>query len=336
MSDADRMPHVNWPALVLTAGLGTRMRPLSLVRAKPAVPVAGVPLAGRVLRWLAECGVTDAVLNLHHKPESLTAAIGNGDAFGVRVRYSWEPEVLGSGGGPARARPLLDAPRFFIVNGDTLTRLDLQAMARQHVERHARVTLAVVPHPDPGHYGGVMTDDTGVVTRFSPRGADNTGWHFVGVQAVEAGVFDDVDPNRPSESVAGLYRAMVVSEPGSVQVYRCGATFHDIGTAADYLATCLTFADAEHRPESLVSRSCTVAADAALDRCVLWDRVTVGAGVALRECVVADDVVVPAGVRLARQALVRREGIDPAPHDLVIGDVLVTSLDTFRVKGESP
>lgn len=335
MSDADRTPDVNWPALVLTAGLGTRMRPLSLVRAKPAVPVAGVPLAGRVLRWLAASGVADAVLNLHHKPESLTAVIGDGGAFGVRVRYSWEPEILGSGGGPARALPLLDAPRFFVVNGDTLTHLDLQAMARQHVERRARVTLAVVPHPDPTHYGGVVIDDAGTVSRFSPRGADNPGWHFVGVQAVESDVFDGVDPNQPSESVAGLYRAMVASEPGSVQVYRCGATFHDIGTAADYLATCLTFAAGEHRPDALVGHSCTLAADAVLDRCVLWDRVTVGAGAVLRECVVADDVAVPPGLTLTRQALVRREGIEPAPQDRVVGDVLVTSLDTFRAKGES-
>ena len=67
----------------------------------------------------------------------------------------------------------------------------------------------------------------------------------------------------------------------------CGATFHDIGTAADYLATCLAFAAGERRAEALIGRSCTLAADARLDRCVLWDRVTVGAGATLRECVVA-------------------------------------------------
>jgi NDP-sugar pyrophosphorylase family protein len=333
MSDADRMPDVNWPALVLTAGLGTRMRPLSLVRAKPAVPVAGVPLAGRVLRWLAESGVTDAVLNLHHLPESLTAVIGDGAAFGMRIRYSWEPEVLGSGGGPARALPLLDAPRFFIVNGDTLTRLDLQAMARQHVERGARVTLAVVPHPDPAHYGGVVIDGEDAVTRFSPRGPDNPGWHFVGVQVVDASVYANVDPNHPSESVGGLYRAMVASAPGSVQVFRCDSVFHDIGTAADYLDTCLTFAEAERRPDSLLGASCSVADDVRLERSVLWDRVTIGAGTTLRECVVADDVHVPAGVSLTRQALVRRAGVEPAPHDTVMDDVLVTSLDTHRVRG---
>lgn len=316
-------PRVHWPALVLTAGLGTRMHPLSQVRAKPAVPVAGVPLAGRILRWLAESGVTDAVLNLHHKPDTLTAAIGDGADFGVRVRYSWEPEVLGSGGGPARALPLLDAPRFFIVNGDTLTRLDLQAMARQHVERRARVTLAVVPHPNPRQYGGVEVDASGAVTRFAPRGPENTGWHFVGVQVVDADVFATVDPDAPSESVGGRYRALVADEPGSVQVYRCDAAFRDIGTPADYLDTCLRFAAEDARPEALVGASCTVATDAVIDRSVLWDRVVVGAGSTVRECIVTDDVVVPPGVTLTRQILVK------------LGDVLVTPLDDIRTKGES-
>ena len=89
-------------ALVLTAGLGTRLRPLTQVRAKPAIPVAGEPMVRRIVRWLAG-GVTDVVLNLHHLPETLAAAVGDGSDLGVRARYSWEqPEVLGSAGGPGR------------------------------------------------------------------------------------------------------------------------------------------------------------------------------------------------------------------------------------------
>ena len=90
------------PALVLTAGLATRLRPLSLVRAKAALPVAGEALARRVLRWLAGAGVTDAVLNLHHLPHTLTAIVGDGSDLDLRVRYSWEMPVLGSAGGPRR------------------------------------------------------------------------------------------------------------------------------------------------------------------------------------------------------------------------------------------
>ena len=86
---------------LLTAGLGTRLRPLSAVRAKPALPVAGEALVRRILGWLAASGVTDVVLNLHHRPETVCAVVGDGSDLGVRVRYSWENPVLGSGGRPA-------------------------------------------------------------------------------------------------------------------------------------------------------------------------------------------------------------------------------------------
>lgn len=320
------------PAIVLTAGLGTRMHPLSGVRAKPAVPVAGVPLAGRILAWLAGAGVRDVVLNLHHKPETLTGAIGDGAAYGVRVRYSWEPTILGSAGGPARALPLLDAPRFFIINGDTLTDVDLHAMAAQHAARGARVTLALVPNPDPRHYGGVLVAEDGAMTGFTRRGPTNPGLHFVGVQVVDADVFASVAPGQPADSVGGIYRELVSSEPGAVQAYRCAAAFHDIGTSADYLATSLLFAAREGRDGVLTGRSCTVSPEARLERCVLWDRVTIGAGATLRECVVGDDVVVPGGLSLTRCALVRREDAAPGPYDREAGGLLITPLDAYRPK----
>src|SRR5206468_1994480 len=76
-------------AIVLTAGLGTRLQPLTGVRAKPAIPVAGEPMIRRIVRWLASEGVTDLVLNLHHLPETLTSVVGDGADLGVRARYSW-------------------------------------------------------------------------------------------------------------------------------------------------------------------------------------------------------------------------------------------------------
>jgi len=154
-------------ALVLTAGRGTRLGLLSALRAKPALPVAGDPLARRILRWLARHEVRDAVLNLHHRPETITAVVGDGSDLGVRVRYSWEPRLLGSAGGPRRALPLLDAPRFWIVNGDTLHAMDLAPMARAHAGRGALVTMALVANPRTDRYGGVADED-GWVEGFTP------------------------------------------------------------------------------------------------------------------------------------------------------------------------
>src|SRR3954469_23242456 len=94
-------------ALVLTAGLGTRLQPLTLARAKAAAPVDGEPLVRRTMRWLVSQGITDLVLNLHHQPQTIAAVVGDGSDLGARVRYSWESPVLGSAGGPRHALPLL-------------------------------------------------------------------------------------------------------------------------------------------------------------------------------------------------------------------------------------
>ena len=144
--DNSPVPRPMPPALVLTAGLGTRLAPLTDVRAKPAVPVAGVPLVTRVLRWLAEQGVTSTVLNLHHRPETITRHVGHGSDVGLHVRYSWESTLLGTAGGARHALDLL-GERFFIVNGDTLTDVDLGGLLDAHERADAAVTLAVSDNP---------------------------------------------------------------------------------------------------------------------------------------------------------------------------------------------
>jgi NDP-sugar pyrophosphorylase family protein len=155
------------PALVLTAGLATRLRPLSRVRAKAALPVAGEPLVRRILRCLAQAGIEDAVLNLHHLPHTLTGLVGDGSDLGLRVRYSWETDVLGTAGGPRHALPLLDSPTFLIANGDTLTDVNIPALIASHRASGALVTTAVIPNDQPDKYRGFVTDGRGIVTGYA-------------------------------------------------------------------------------------------------------------------------------------------------------------------------
>jgi len=137
------------PALVLTAGLATRLRPLSFVRAKAALPVAGVPLIRRILSTLADAGTTDVVLNLHHLPHTLTALVGDGADLGLRVRYSWESPVLGSAGGPRRAVPLLGSRKTSSRvqrAAKAIEQLDLEAALAQF-ERGRAIDLRAVTPP---------------------------------------------------------------------------------------------------------------------------------------------------------------------------------------------
>ena len=292
---------MQWPALVLTAGLATRLQPLSSVRAKAALPVAGTPLVVRILEWLRDAGVTRAVLNLHHRADTITRIVGDGSTVGLGVRYSWETEILGSAGGPARAIPLLASDRFLIVNGDTLAGVDLRAMAAQHIDSNALVTMAVVDGR-PG-YNGVIADTNGIVRGF---GREPGAFHFIGIQMVNASVFAGVDPGVKAETVHGIYPSVIAARPGALRIFRTGTEFFDIGSPRDYLDTALTLARREGKPLDL-GLDCRIAANAQVTDTVIWDRVSVGAGARLVECIVADDVEVPDGAEFSRCSLVMRD-----------------------------
>ena len=318
------------PALVLAAGLGTRLRPLTFSRAKAAVPVAGTPLIRRQLRALAGAGVRDVVVNLHHRPETVAAAVGDGAGLGCRVRYSWERTVLGSAGGPRRALPLLD-DRFFIVNADTLCAVDFRALLDRHRASGATVTLAVTVHPAPDRYGGVVADADGRVTGFARAAASgpDAPWHFVGVQIVEAGVFRDLPDGVPAATVGGLYDTLL-ADGRPMAVHEVGGPFHDIGTPADYAATARAVAEAEgHPPVQLGDRS-AVHPTARVERSILWDDVTVGARCVVTGCVLADGVRLPDGTVLDRRAVVPGDaGPESGPllaNETRLGDLRVVPL----------
>jgi NDP-sugar pyrophosphorylase family protein len=303
---------MNRHALILTAGLGTRLRPLTDVRSKPAIPVAGDPMIRRIIRTLVSQGVDDLVLNLHHLPATLTAVVGDGRDLGARVRYSWEPKILGSGGGPRLARPLVGADSFWIVNGDTLTDISLDPLAAMHAESNARVTLALVPNREFARYGGVHLDEERRVTRFTPRGPASEGsYHFIGVQLVDGAVFDAVRAGEAVSSIGGIYDALIASNPDAVRGFVSDASFFDVGTVDDYRRTHDAFAAdiarsaAESTPS--VGRGTTIDPSARVTRSILWDDVQVAAGATLDTCIVTDGVIVPAGAEYSRAVLVRGE-----------------------------
>jgi NDP-sugar pyrophosphorylase family protein len=317
-------------ALVLTAGLGTRLRPLTYVRAKAAVPVNGEALVRRVLRWLARQGVRHVVLNLHHQPASIAAEVGDGRDLGLDVRYSWEQPVLGSAGGPRHALPLLtDRSRggsetFLIVNGDTLTDLDLETIVRDHRGSGALVTMAVIPNPRPEKYGGVVLDGAsggGSAVRGFTRPAPGTpSYHFIGIQVAEARAFDTLADGVPAESVNALYPTLIRERPGTIRAFVCDAPFQDIGTPGDYLATSLALTRSEE--SRLVAASASIHAHSVVLRTAVWDDVVIGPGAQLTDCVVGDGARIPADARFTRKAIVPAHGRQPREDETIVGDLL--------------
>jgi mannose-1-phosphate guanylyltransferase len=301
----------------MTAGIGQRLRPLTYVRAKPAVPVAGVPLISRILRRLRDQGIGDVVLNLSHKPETLAALIGEGREFGMHVRYSWEYPVLGSAGGPRRAMPLVGDDPFLLVNGDTLTSVDLQALWREHHESGAVVTMSLIRNPEPHKYNGVLVDDEGWVTGFAKAGQAETSYHFVGPQVAAHAAFAGVKDGEYAESTWGCYWPLIAANPRSIRAFKVdGIQFLDIGTVADYVRTSETIAAAEGTTAWTIGHNARIAPSARVTRSIVWDNVTIGDDAVVDGCVVTDGVTIPPGARYSNSAIVAlpdRDGLLISP-----------------------
>src|SRR5438309_5778577 len=151
-------------AVILAGGQGTRLRPLTLARAKPVVPLLNRPFLAYQLALLRAHGVSDVVLACSYRVDDVRAALGDGGRLGVRLRYVVEDEPLGTGGGVRHAADLA-AGTLFVLNGDILTDADLTAMRRLHESRGSRTTIFLQPVDDPRQFGLVETDAHGPLRR---------------------------------------------------------------------------------------------------------------------------------------------------------------------------
>jgi NDP-sugar pyrophosphorylase family protein len=216
------------------------------------------------------------------------------------------------GWGPRHALSLLGST-FLIVNGDTLTDVNVAALVREHERTGALVTLALIPNTEPQKYGGVMVDDSGVVRGFVRRGSAERSYHFIGFQVAAADVFAPLPDDTPHETFTALYPALMAARPGSVRGFLTSASFMDIGTPADYLETALRLGGDDGRQRAGVERS------------ILWDDVTIGEGAMLRECIVTDGVHVPPDTSW-HGVILRRADDALAPGEKRIGDLAVSAV----------
>lgn len=316
-------------ALILAAGLGTRLRPLTYLRAKAAIPVNGDALIRRIIRTLVAQGFSELVVNLHHLPATITAAVGDGSDLGAHVRYSWENPVLGSAGGPRHALPLLlegdedPRARFLLVNGDTLTDADLRGLIEAHeAAGDARVTMALIPNPQPERYGGVVVEGDRVVA-FTRRGEMTRNYHFIGLQVAERRLFAELPDGQPAESVSQVYRALLAAHPKAIGAYVAPASFHDIGTPRDYLETSLALAAAEGN-RLLGTTGVTVESETILTDTALWDDVVIGHGAHLDHTIVCDGARVPAGARYSGCVILPAAGRSAATGERIEDGLLIS------------
>ena len=202
-------------AMILAAGFGTRMRPLTDTLPKALVPVAGRPLIEYTLLFVKSHGIEEVVLNLHHLGHLLRDALGDGSAYGLRITYSPEDPILDTGGGIKNAQPFLDGEPFLVLNADTILDFDLTALLAAHQRTHAIGTLLLRPNPDEGQYGVIETDRRGVIRRIrgEPSAIEVNGplsrLMFTGCQVLEPRIFETMPEGRAFSTTHEFYPQLI-------------------------------------------------------------------------------------------------------------------------------
>ncbi len=297
--------------MILAAGFGTRLWPLTIGRTKPALPFLNRPLISYTIDHLRRHGFTDLIINLHHEPDSVREQIGDGRDYGVRIDYSIEePEILGTSGALDAVRDHLAGGTFVVVNGKIVTDLDLGAALVTHQRQQALATLILRPNRGREQFREVLVSEEGHVTGFGefPRADDDSGpvpLMFTGIHLMEPGIFDYIPHGVFSDSVRDVYpRAM---EAGEVIAAHVGeGSWNELSTLERYLAISLDFL-ARDGKDSISDEGCEIDSSAIVERSILWKRVCVEAGARLTECIVGDDVTIPSGSQLRRAAIVRAD-----------------------------
>ncbi|MBX7219759.1 MAG: NDP-sugar synthase [Blastocatellia bacterium] len=320
-------------AMILAAGFGTRLWPLTIDRTKPAIPVLNRPLITYSVDYLRKFGIRDVVVNLHHQGESVATALGDGSQFDCHLTYSHEADqILGTSGALDHARAYLEHGSFVVMNGKVITSIDLAAAIETHRRHQALATLVLQPNTNRERFSMVEVDSHSRITRFAgfPT-AQETGecLMFTGIQILEPEIFNFIPRGVFSHSTTDVYpKAIAAGRPVVAHIAR-GPNEHwyEFSTLRRYLDLSLFLRG--QSLESVIGDGCRIAPDAKVVDSVLWERVHVSAGVTLQRVIVGDDVMIPPGTNLENAVVVRADKLPSGQvpeRGQIIGENLVVEI----------
>lgn len=285
-------------AMILSAGYGTRLWPLTEDRTKPAIPILGKPLVGYVAEYLARYGCQEIVVNLHHRPESVRRALGDGSKFGVKLYYVEEPEILGTSGAIDNARKLLDDNTFVVVNGKIITDIDLSAAFETHRRAKAIATLVLLPNVGCERFSVVETGN-GLLRGFGGPPAPenfsdaNPPLMFTGIHILEPKIFEYIPTGRFSHSTTDVYpQAMAKGE--RIAVHIASGNWYELSTIQRYLDISLLLL-ARAGKDLTTGAGSQISEGAKVSRSILWDNVIIESGAHVTRAVLGDNVRIGRG-----------------------------------------
>lgn len=294
-------------AIILSAGYGTRLWPLTEDRTKPAIPILGKPLVGYVAEYIAAYGFDDIVVNLHHRPESVRAALGDGSKFGVKLRYVEEPVILGTSGALDNTREFFQDGTFLSINGKIISDIDLHAARETHRKTNALATLVLL-HNRKRERFSVVEVEQGRIRGFGgmpdPNAVGPAPLMFTGITLLEPRIFEYIPRGVFSHSVTDVY-PRAIADGETIAAHIASGTWRELSTLKRYLDISVEMLKEQGQPY-VAGAECTISESAQIADAVLWDNVTVGARAQIRRSVVADDVRVPDDARIENSVVVPR------------------------------
>ncbi|MBI4963026.1 MAG: NDP-sugar synthase [Desulfomonile tiedjei] len=301
-------------AMILAAGLGTRLRPLTFERAKPAIPLLGKPILIRLIERLIEDGATEFRINLHHLPHTIEQIFDNPARENLSVSFSHESQILGTAGGLKANEPFFDQGTFLMVNGDIVLEFPLAEAIAFHKERAALATLVLLPQPPPYTYVPVRIDREGSLWDFKETGKRGDPrpepYLFTGVHILEPEIFNFI-PSGIFYEINDLVYPEVIRKGGKVCGFPVQGYWNDLGDPVRYLEAQRSLltrsrvippvfispeADASDKasvgPFVSVEAGCTLEEGSQASNAVLWENVTLRPGASVTNCIIGSDMIV--------------------------------------------
>ena len=320
--------------MILAAGFGTRLWPLTIGRTKPALPFLNRPLISFTIDYLRRYGFTDIIINLHHEPESVQDQIGDGSRFGVKISYSIEePEILGTAGALDAVRDRLEGGTFVVINGKIITNIDLGAALSTHRQTSAVATLVLKQNSRREYFREVLVRPDGGLTGFGGfpdrvQSLPSVPLMFTGIHLLEPEIFDFIPRGVFSDSVADVY-PLALAAGKTITGYPAEGHWYELSTIERYLAISLELWN-DGKENLVADEGCQIDPTAVVTNSILWKRVEIEAGVRLDQCIVGDDVRIEAGSEFRRSVICRGTVADLAsrpekalPATLVNGNLVV-------------
>jgi NDP-sugar pyrophosphorylase family protein len=302
-------------AMILAAGLGTRLRPLTLEKAKPAIPLVGVAVVVRLIQTLMDQGVTKFRLNLHHLPQTIEQVFEASPRDSLPVSFSYEPEILGTAGGLKANESFFDDPTFVMANGDIFIDFPLEKAVAFHREKGALATLVLFRQDPPYRYLPVQIDEEGRLCNFkdarTPVGRLRPeAFVFTGIHILEPEIFEFIPGGCFYEINDQVYPTALKSGR-QVLGFPVEGYWNDLGDPGRYLAAQRDLLIRSGRvPPVHVSPAASISSTAGLGRYVsveagsilednsflendiLWENVLVRSGVRIRNCIAGSGVTI--------------------------------------------